>query len=161
MSNLASPLTALGVLLGLLPIAACGAADRGQRLEGTWVLQNFPTEKGQKPCLEEMTIDAGKIASTLSCLLKEGTYGQQITVGEYQRRETQVTVAAFQSTCPQQPRTPTVWLMVVDGDELQKTVGNVTTTYDRGRANIKDITVSGCFDAKLETFDEGPLYTLP
>jgi hypothetical protein len=148
-------------LVGLLAstIPACGVER--DRLDGTWVLQNFPTEKGQKPCVEELSLQAGKVTSVLSCLLKEHSYGQRITSGTYQRHETQLTVTAKTSSCPDQSTAPVIWLVTADKDELEKTIGNVTVVYQRGTAEIKGTSVTGCFDANLETFDEGPVYTLP
>jgi hypothetical protein len=157
------PAFARAALLGLLAIPAglAGCGVERDRLDGTWVLQNFPTEKGQKPCFEELTLAAGQVTSVLSCRLKEGTYGQRITSGTYERHENRLTVSAKESSCPDQSRAPVLWLVVADKDELEKTEGNVTTIYQRGTAQIKGISVTGCFDAALENFDEGPVYTLP
>ena len=153
-------LTGLLTLL-VMPVGAGGCGVERDRLEGTWTLQNFPTEKGQKPCFEELKIEGGELTSILSCPLKEGTYGQRITSSSYERRETQLTVTANQSSCPTQSRAPVIWLVTADKDKLERTIGNVTTVYQRGTIEIKGITVSGCFDAALQNFDEGPVYTLP
>jgi hypothetical protein len=162
-SPASSPRAALLGLLTVLviPVGTGGCGVERDRLEGIWVLQDFPTEKGQKPCFEELRLEGGQVTSILSCLLKEGTYGQRITSSSYERRETQLTVTANQSSCPDQSRAPVIWLVFADKDKLERTIGNVTTVYQRGTVEIKGITVSGCFDASLQTFDEGPVYTLP
>jgi hypothetical protein len=146
------------LLLGTAPLAACGGDH--DRLEGTWVLQDFPTVKGQKPCTEELDLDSGQIVSTLSCLLKEGTYGQQVTIGEYRRQETTLFVKAKESSCPEQPTAEATWVVAVDHDNLERTAGNVTTSYHRGKVTVDGIKITGCFDASLDNFDEGAIFTL-
>jgi hypothetical protein len=148
-------------LLGLLSFVptACGG-DR-DRLEGTWVRNDFPSEKGQKPCAEELELDFGQFVSRLRCRLTEGTFGQKVTIGQYRHQETRLFVSAQQSSCENEPRGEVTWFITVDRDKLHKTVGNVTTTYQRGKAEVGGVIVLGCFDAELKNFDEHAIVNLP
>src|SRR5687768_2620008 len=123
-------------LAGLLAWAGAACGGDRDRLEGTWVRTDFPTEKGQKPCAEELELEVGQFVSRLSCRLTEGSFGQKVTIGQYRHHETRLFVNALQSSCANESKDEVTWFITVERDKLQKTVGNVTTTYQRGKAEV-------------------------
>ena len=142
------------LLLGLA-LGACGDRDR---IEGQWTTSDFRMEK---PCTDQLDFEAGQIVTTLSCLLTEGSYGQQVMVGHYVRQESQVLVYPTASSCPKQSKDTMVWRVDINRDQMDRTIGIETARYQRGGANVAGIRVTGCFDDKLKEFDEGPVVQLP
>jgi hypothetical protein len=148
----------VGTVALLLAALAMGACSDRDRLDGSWYSNDF---RMMKPCTDELEFDAGQIVTTLTCRLSEGAYGQQIIVGQYVQQDNQVQVFPLSSSCPRQSKQTMTWLVDISRNQMDRTVGIETTRYLRGKANIAGIRVTGCFDAELKNFDEGPIVALP
>ena len=146
---------AVAVALATLALGACSDRDR---IEGDWYSNDF---RNMKPCTDELSFDAGQIVTTLTCRLSEGSYGQQVVVGQYTRQDSQVFVYPNSSSCPKASKDTMTWGVAIEKNQMDRTIGIETTRYQRGKADIAGIRVTGCFDAELKNFDEGPIVPLP